>query len=200
VVVGVAVALLKAQALSGLLHHRVWVIVILGLGLLSSVVRTRPVGVALTAGPLLAFALAPASTALGIAVGVGAFGLLLAMFFAVGTVLMARQDRRTGGLWRRRNSTAAIGGERQEASWASIVPMMPTTPSSPRSGAQGRRARFGPNPARSAQSRYPELGWLSPQQDDHDHPGAALGARLDRGPVSGCGQHRGSDADPHRGS
>jgi hypothetical protein len=57
----------------------------------SSALRMRPVGVALTAGPLLAFVLAPGSTALGIAIGVGAFGLLLALFFAVGTVLMARQ-------------------------------------------------------------------------------------------------------------
>ena len=84
--------LLKAQALSGLLHHRAWVIAILGLGLVSSVLRTRPVGVALTAGPLLALALDPRSTALGVAVGVAAVGVLLAMFFAVGTVLMLRQD------------------------------------------------------------------------------------------------------------
>ena len=84
--------LFKAEALSGLLHHRGWVIAILGLGLVSSVLRMRPVGVALTVGPLLAFALAPGSTALGIAVGVVAFGLLLALFFAVGAVLMARQD------------------------------------------------------------------------------------------------------------
>jgi hypothetical protein len=98
-VVGVGLVLLKAEALPALLHHRVWPIVILGLGLVSSVLRTRLVGVALTAGPLLAFALDPGSTAFGIAVGVGAFGLLLAMFFAVGTVLMARQghDRSRAG-------------------------------------------------------------------------------------------------------
>ena len=50
-----------ATSSHGLLHHRAWVIVILGLGLVSSVLRTRPVGVALTTGPLLAFALAPGS-------------------------------------------------------------------------------------------------------------------------------------------
>ena len=90
--VGVGLVLLKAEALPELLRHRGWVIAILGLGLVSSVLRMRPVAVALTAGPLLAFALAPGSTALGIAVGVGAFGLLLALFFVIGAVLMARQD------------------------------------------------------------------------------------------------------------
>jgi hypothetical protein len=90
-VVGVVLVGLKAEALSGLLHHRGWVIAILGLGLVSSVLRARLVGIAMTVGPLLAFALDPGSTALGIAVGVGAFGVLLAVFFAVGTLLMARQ-------------------------------------------------------------------------------------------------------------
>lgn len=91
-VVGVGLLLFKAQALSGVLHHRALVLVILGLGVVSSVLRTRLVGVAVTVGPLLAFALDPGSTAVGIAVGVGAFGLLLAMFFAVGTVLMGREN------------------------------------------------------------------------------------------------------------
>jgi hypothetical protein len=50
------------------------------------VLRTRPIGVALTAGPLLACALGPSSTALGIAIGVAACVLLLALFFAFGTV------------------------------------------------------------------------------------------------------------------
>jgi hypothetical protein len=91
-VVGVGLALLKTEVLSGLLHHEIWVIVMLALGLVFSVLRTLPIGVALTAGPLLAFALGPSSTALGIAVGVGAFVLLVGLFFAVGTVLRARQD------------------------------------------------------------------------------------------------------------
>lgn len=94
-VVGLGLVLLKTEALAGLLHHRGLVIAILGLGLVSSVLGTRPVGVTLTAGPLLAFALAPSSTALGIAFGVGAFGLLLAIFFAIGTVLMAREGHRS---------------------------------------------------------------------------------------------------------
>ncbi len=93
-VVGVGLVLLKAQALSGLVHHPIWVIVALAVGLVSSVLRARPIGVALTAGPLLAFALSPSSTALGIVVGVGAFVVLLALFFAIATVLMARQDSR----------------------------------------------------------------------------------------------------------
>ncbi len=70
-----------------------WLIVGVGLGLAFSVLRPRPVGIAMTAAPLLAFTLAPRSTALGIALGLGAFMLLLALFIAIGTVLHARQDQ-----------------------------------------------------------------------------------------------------------
>ncbi len=96
-IVGVGLALGKADALTALLDHRPEVIAFLGLGLALSVLRPRPIGIAATAAPLLAFTLAPASTALGIALGVGGFVLLLALFIAIGTVLHARQDHDRAG-------------------------------------------------------------------------------------------------------
>jgi hypothetical protein len=87
----VALALFKVDALAAVFHHRAEVIVVLGLGFVVSLLRGRPVAMAVTAAPLLALTLAPGSTLLGIAVGLGAFVLLLALFFAIGTVLRARQ-------------------------------------------------------------------------------------------------------------
>lgn len=92
-IVGVGLALVKADGFAALLHHRVEVIALLGLALVFSVLRLRPVGIAVTAAPLLAFTLAPRSTALGVALGLSAFVLLLALFVAIGTVLQARQDQ-----------------------------------------------------------------------------------------------------------
>jgi hypothetical protein len=97
--VGVGLAVVKADGLAAVLHHRVEVIALLGLGLVLSVLRPRPVGIALTAGPLLAFTFGPRSTVLDIAVGFGAFVLLLALFIAIGTVLAARQDPDGAGAW-----------------------------------------------------------------------------------------------------
>ena len=102
---GVGLAILKAHAFMGLLHHRPGVIALLGLGLAFSVLRLQPVTFAVTAGPLLAFVLAPGSTALGIALGFGAFVLLLVLFMAIGTVLRARQLRD-------RHDASRVGGSR----------------------------------------------------------------------------------------
>jgi hypothetical protein len=96
-IVVVVLALVKANALVAVLHHRAEVLAILGLGLALSVLRQRPVGIAVTAAPLLAFVLAPRSTALGIALGLGVFVLLLAIFTTIGTVLHARQDQDRAG-------------------------------------------------------------------------------------------------------
>jgi hypothetical protein len=92
-IVGIGLALGKTEGLRELLHHQGELIALLGLGLAFSVLRPRPVGIALTAAPLLAFALAPRSTVLGIALGLGGFVLLLALFFAVASVLHARQEQ-----------------------------------------------------------------------------------------------------------
>jgi hypothetical protein len=96
-IVGVVLALVKADGLAAVLHHRAEVVAILGLGLALSVLRRRPVGIAVTTAPLLAFILAPRSTALGIALGLGVFVLLLALFTAIGTVLHARQNQDRAG-------------------------------------------------------------------------------------------------------
>lgn len=92
-IVGVGFTLVKTDALAEVLHHRVGVIVLLGLGLAFSALRTSSVGIAVAAAPLIAFTLAPRSTALAIALGFGTFVLLLALFIAIGTMLHARQDR-----------------------------------------------------------------------------------------------------------
>jgi hypothetical protein len=90
-IVGIGLALVKSNAIAEVGHHPSELIAVLGVGLAVSVLRTRPVGFAVSAAPLLAFALAPRSTAVGVAVGLGAFVLLLALFVAIGTVLQARQ-------------------------------------------------------------------------------------------------------------
>jgi uncharacterized membrane protein (DUF485 family) len=91
IVVGLVAALLKARGLAELLHHRAELIGLLGLLVVVSVLRARPILIAVFAAPLLALALAPSSTALGIAIGVGTFLLLTAAFVGIGTLLQARQ-------------------------------------------------------------------------------------------------------------
>jgi len=70
-IVGVGVALVKADVLVAVLQHRAEVIAVLGLGLAFSVLRPQPVGIAVGAAAMLAFTLAPSSTLLGIALGLG---------------------------------------------------------------------------------------------------------------------------------
>lgn len=70
-IVGVGVALVKADVLVAVLQHRAEVIAVLGLGLAFSVLRPQPVGIAVVAAAMLAFTLAPSSTLLGIALGLG---------------------------------------------------------------------------------------------------------------------------------
>jgi hypothetical protein len=94
--VALALVGLKVEALAELLHHRVAVIVLFGLGLAFAVLRGRPVAIAVSAAALVPLAVDPRSLVVGIAVGVGVFVLLLALFLAIATVLHARQNRRAG--------------------------------------------------------------------------------------------------------
>ena len=87
----------KVDALAAVLHHRAEVIVLLAVGLVFSMLRPRPVWIAVTAATLLAFTLAPGSTALGIAFGLGVFMLLLSLFLLIGIVLHARQQHQQHG-------------------------------------------------------------------------------------------------------
>jgi hypothetical protein len=85
-----ALVALKAEAVAELVHDRVAVIVLVGLGLAFAVLRARPVGIALTAAALVPLAVDPPSLVVGIAVGVGTFVLLMGLFLVIATVLHAR--------------------------------------------------------------------------------------------------------------
>jgi len=89
--VSVVAVAFKAEALAELLHHRASLIAVLAVAVALSVMRPRPARLAATLPPLLAVTVGRHSLALGAALGFGGFAVLLAAFFAVGTVLVARQ-------------------------------------------------------------------------------------------------------------
>jgi uncharacterized membrane protein (DUF485 family) len=94
-IVAIAAGALKADAYASLVHHRGQLIAALGAALLASLIRQRP-KLLLIAGfgaALIASAVAPHPVLAGVALGVGAFVLLVALFFAISTVLHARQRR-----------------------------------------------------------------------------------------------------------
>jgi hypothetical protein len=94
-IVVVGVGALKADAYASLLHHRASLIAALAAALVVSVIRLRPkpLLVAALAAALLASSLAPHPALLGVALGFGAFAVLVALFFTISTVLHARQQR-----------------------------------------------------------------------------------------------------------
>ena len=96
-IVGVVLVAAKADALAQVEHHRTVLIVVLALGLAVSVLRARPVRVAVLAAALSAWLLDLRSTALGVGLGLAGFALLMAVFFAIATVLHARQDHARAG-------------------------------------------------------------------------------------------------------
>ena len=87
------IAALKSGALFKVLFHHGELIAVLAVLLVTSVLRGRPVGIAATTSLLLAFVLGAHSLGLGLALGFGGFALLMALFFAISTVLLARQNR-----------------------------------------------------------------------------------------------------------
>jgi hypothetical protein len=91
VIAGLALALVKADGLAVALGHRSTLFVFLGLALVGALLRPRPVIVAVTVAPLLALVLEPHSLLAGVALGVGAFVLLMVLFVGIATVLHARQ-------------------------------------------------------------------------------------------------------------
>jgi uncharacterized membrane protein YhhN len=98
-IVVVAAGALKADAYASLLEHRAALISALAAALVASVIRQRPkpLLIAALSAALLASALALHPAVIGVAVGVGAFVLLVALFFAISTVLHARQSRADRG-------------------------------------------------------------------------------------------------------
>jgi hypothetical protein len=94
-IVVVVAGALKADAYASLIHHRAALIAALAAALVASVIRLRPKPIliaALTAA-LAASAVALHPAVLGVAVGFGAFAVLVALFFTISTVLHARQRR-----------------------------------------------------------------------------------------------------------
>jgi hypothetical protein len=93
VIGGLVLVALKSEAYGKLLFHRGELIAALAVGLALSLLRVRLVGLAISAALLLAFILSAHSLGLGLELGFGAFALLMALFFAVSTVLHLRQQR-----------------------------------------------------------------------------------------------------------
>jgi hypothetical protein len=88
---GALLALGKAQGFAAVFDHRSGLIVVLALMLVGSVLRPRPALVAATVAALLALALDLHPLVAGVALGLGAFLLLMVLFVGIATVLHARQ-------------------------------------------------------------------------------------------------------------
>lgn len=93
VIGGLVFALLKSEGLARAVLHRGILIAVVALALAASLLRVRPVGTAVATALLLALALGAHSLGLGLTLGFGGFALLIALFFAVSTVLHVRQNR-----------------------------------------------------------------------------------------------------------
>jgi hypothetical protein len=92
-VVGIFAVGAKVEAVGALLAHRTGVIVAAAVGLVLAVLRPTPVAIAGLGGVLLACAVGPPFLAGG-GIALGAFVLLMTLFYGAATVLHARQDRR----------------------------------------------------------------------------------------------------------
>jgi hypothetical protein len=94
---GLVLAGLKSEALLKLILHRGELVAVLAVLLVTSLLRGRPVGIAVATSLLLAFVVGVHSLGLGLAIGFGGFALLMALFFAISTMLLARQNRGATG-------------------------------------------------------------------------------------------------------
>lgn len=90
---GLVLAAVKSEAVLRLVLHRGSLIGVLAVLLISSLLRARPVGIAFASALLVALVLGAHSLGLGLTLGFGGFALLMALFFAISTVLLARQNR-----------------------------------------------------------------------------------------------------------
>ena len=91
VIGGLFLAALKSEAVLRLVLHRGAVVAALAVFLVTSVLRGRLVGIAVATSVLVALVLGANSLGLGLELGFGGFALLMALFFAISTVLLARQ-------------------------------------------------------------------------------------------------------------
>jgi hypothetical protein len=90
------VGALKVQAYASLVQHRGAMIAALAVGLFAAFLRTKPLAIAAFAAGIVGFALALHPVLDGVALGFGTFALLVALFFAISTVLHARQRHVSG--------------------------------------------------------------------------------------------------------
>jgi hypothetical protein len=89
---------LKIEAYASLVRHPAGLIVLLAAGLAATLLfRPKPLVIAVMAAALIALVLRLHPLVLGAAVGVGAFVVLMTAFFALATVLHARQSVRRPG-------------------------------------------------------------------------------------------------------
>ena len=93
VIGGLVLAALKSEGLARIALHRAGLIAVVAIFLAGAVLRVRPVGTAVAGALLLALVLGAHSLGLGLGLGFGGFALLMALFFAISTVLLARQRR-----------------------------------------------------------------------------------------------------------
>ncbi len=91
VIGGLVLAALKSEGLARVALHRAGLIAVVAIFLAGAVLRVRPVGTAVATALLLALVLGAHSLGLGLGLGFGGFALLMALCFAISTVLLARQ-------------------------------------------------------------------------------------------------------------
>jgi hypothetical protein len=89
-IVACLAAVSKVELWRHLIRNAAGLWAVFGLGLFGSILRTRPVGLAISVAGLTAMIVRPALP-LALGLGIGLFALLLVLFTAVGSVLMARQ-------------------------------------------------------------------------------------------------------------
>jgi hypothetical protein len=97
VIGGLVLAALKSEALFRLVLNRGGLVVVVALLLAGSLLRARPIGIAVAIPVLVALVVGAHSLGLGLGLGFGGFVLLMALFFAISTVLHARQTYASTG-------------------------------------------------------------------------------------------------------
>jgi hypothetical protein len=93
VIGGLVLVALKSEGIARAALHRGGLIAVVAIALAGCLLRVRPVGTAVATALLLALVLGAHSLGLGVALGFGGFALLIALFFAISTVLHTRQRR-----------------------------------------------------------------------------------------------------------
>jgi hypothetical protein len=93
VIGAIVLAGLKSDAVVKIIFHRGELIALAAIALAASLLRVRPVGTAVATALLLGLVLGAHSFGLGLGLWFGALALLMALFFAISSVLHARQNR-----------------------------------------------------------------------------------------------------------